>query len=336
LYTRLPHEPRWGYVCGRIAAIEERRVSREALVQALNLPAFEAIGQFCTMVLAAHEPHLPESAPWYDRIDSAYRTRIYDLREDSPEPEVADLFLLAGEYLNLGRGLRGEAENLFNGGEVPDVVALGGQAHLARLPEAVQSMLGEALAAGEPSRIAMALDSAYLHHQLALARKTGSAAIVAWVLEWVMAQCVSSLFRLAARGSRGAVDLAASLREPVLVELLRRFTLSAGTDFGVLSMELAAIARSLSALPPFRRSTEFERLATGHLLRSVAVSRSQTAGPERVFGFLFGLMVEQRNVRLLLWGRTAERPLRSLRLQLCFADEIGVPDAAGPAGEGPS
>ncbi|MBI2421546.1 MAG: V-type ATPase subunit [Candidatus Hydrogenedentes bacterium] len=329
MYTPLQHDARWGFVCGRISALEGRRVSREVFTQALNAPsAGDSFQQLSAAAFSARGVPTSESLPWFDRIEKAYRGRIIDLRENSPAPEAANLFLANEDYLNLGRALRGEAETIYNGAEVPDVVPVGEHTPLTLLPDDLQSAVRTALNEGNAAHVSLALDGAFLRHQLRLARQIGSAAILTWVTEWVLIQCVCILLRLASRGSQDAIHLKTALNEPAFESLFHRFELSGGTEIAGLTGELGIVAGNLSEASPVLRAAEFERRAMLCLLRSVAVSHSQTAGPERVFGFLFGMMVEMRNVRLLLWGLKVQRPLADLRRQLCFAEMGTAQDGA--------
>ena len=302
--------PKWGFVCGRIGVIEARLVGREFFVTLLAQEHVEDVVPHLEDTFVRE--HLDPGSAWQDLTAVADRC-FYDLavsiREDSPSPVPANLFLLQGDYLNVRDALGGAAQLTFPSGVLPlETVAAIANGDVADLPsplrEAVRDLLGEAVDR-DPTAWDIALDGAYLRHLLVLSEPLQAPLITAYVREKVLAQAVGALWR-AWRQKRSMKSyerwfLPLGGHEGVLSELMDTANFDAWP--AVVGGQIGDLLAEAAKRHEDEQMSQFELLVADYLTRLAKDGQLQTAGPERVFSFLVGLYQEMQNIKLVVCGR---------------------------------
>lgn len=300
----------WGFVCGRISVLEARLSGKEFF---LTLAAQERLEDLVPHLQDTFlREYLAPGSPWEDfnaLTDRCFYEYVSSLREESPSPLPADLFLLQGDYLNLRNALSGSREHPFPAGLVPiETVNAIAQGDVSELPvflkdEAMPMPVTET-AQTDPGALDPLLDGAYLRHRLAIAAELGVPMITAYVRESVLARAVAALLR------------AVHQKRPQ--KLWQQYFLPIG-DFTSVLAEMAdapgrqtwpallggplgdLLAQALEA-PEDEQASRFEWLAGNYVTDLAKEGRTQTAGPERVFSFIVGLAAEMRNLKLVVCG----------------------------------
>jgi vacuolar-type H+-ATPase subunit C/Vma6 len=329
----IPHNAdiiKWGFVSGRISALEERFLTREFF---LNIISQEKIGDIL--------PHLQETflkdylatstvwTLWEDfglLTDRCFYEMAISIRSECPTSLPADIYLIRGDYLNLRNALTGIATFPFPMGlfqqDKLQAIAYGELAELPlSLSEAGEWSISE-LGKVDPDILDIILDGAYLRHLLSLADKLNSSMIRTFISEKVLASIISILWR--------------ALNQDLQVKRYQQYLLPLGNFTSVIN-ELAGmsnpeswpaaiggtIGELLAEALEFRSDEKisgFQLKVVNYLTRLIHDGRLQTAGPERVFSFLTGLNVEMQNLKLVVTGRLnrIDKDLLKERLKDCY------------------
>ena len=302
--------PRWGFVCGRIGVLEARLVGRDFFLTLLAEEHVEDVVPHLEDTFVRE--HLEPGSAWQDLtavVDRCFYDLAVSIREDSPSPVPANLFLLQGDYLNIRDALAGAAEFAFPPGlltlETVAAVANGDVADLpSPLREAARDLSGEAADHG-PTAWDIALDGAYLRHLLVLSEQLQAPLVTVCIREKVLAQAVAALWR-AWRQKRSMKlyerwFLPLGGYEAVLSELMATANFDAWP--AIVGGELGDLLAEAAKRPEDEQVSQFELLATNYLVRLAKDGQLQTAGPDRVFSFLVGLYQEMQNIKLVVCGR---------------------------------
>lgn len=258
--------------------------------------------------------YLAPGATWEDWsaiTDTYFCDHVASLRKDCPEPTVSDLFALSNDYINLKRALLNlgsypMACGAFTEGLLSSVAA----GNLGALPREVREPLAQfsgGFASDPNTRMALdiVLDGAYLRQVLALGDKLGVPLIRSWLSEMTMARAAVALWRAACGG--------------VSLRLYQQYFLPVGEHTAVLNEMIASgDPHNWGAIIPgeigdlweeAQQADEDEQIMQFGVLmynRLTSIARRgrlQTMGPERVFGYLWGLLVEIYNLKLIINGR---------------------------------
>lgn len=327
MISKLPNIPRWGFVSGRISALEIHFLPREFFIGIITQGSVDDI-----------IPHLQETflgdyltpgRAWDDfgaLSDRCFYDMALSIRSDCPSTLPADIFLLQGDYLNLKNAFSGMTAFPFPMGtlsyEKLSAIARGEYVDLPK-PVAETEGLGESEAFEVfPGVVDIFLDGAYLRHLLSLAHGLGSEMVSAYIHDKVLASIVMILWRAVQQG--------------IPIKHYRQYLLPLG-DFTSIVKELtgmqnpetwhAVIGGAIGDL--FIESMElgtddqvsgFDLRVANHLTRIARDGKSQTAGPERVFAFLAGFLVEMQNLKLAVTGRLnrIDQGLLKRRLRDCY------------------
>jgi len=302
----------WGFASGRVSVLEGRLVSTEFF------QALVAIDQSDDLLHRLQETQMREylapGATWEDWsaiTDTYFCDHVASLRKDCPEPTVSDLFSLSNDYINLKRALLNlgsypMACGAFTEGLLASVAA----GNLGALPREVREPLtqfGGGFAADPNTRLALdiVLDGAYLRQALALGGKLGVPLIQSWLGEMTLARAVVALWRAA----RGGVNLRlyqqhflpVAEHNAVLNELI---TSGEPHNWGpIIPGEIGDLWEEAQQLDEDEQIMRFGVLMYNRLTVIARRGRLQTMGPERVFGYLWGLLVEIYNLKLIINGR---------------------------------
>lgn len=304
---------KWGFACGRISVLSGRLMPQEFFLTLAGLDRTEDLFHRLQDT-SLREYMVPGAVSWEDWstiIDHYVHDQVVSLRRDSPEPAIADLFTLSEDYLNLKRAIQNRAgypfqSCLFSEARLAEVAS--GNASL--LPDVIRPSVAQLLGssgvdADNPMLVDMVLDGAYLRHYLALAEQLNVPLIVQWVGERVLGRAVVVLWRAARSGHA--------------MKFYQQHFLPIAQWNGLLNdMCGSGDPRAWSAMIPgilgdlYRESLEapeeeqvsrYEQLTANHLTAMARQTKLQTAGPERVAGYLWGLWVEAFNLKLVISGK---------------------------------
>ncbi len=267
--------------------------------------------------------YLGPGSPWEDfssLADRCFYDNALSLRDDCPDPTVADLFLINGDYLNLKNALVGSHSFPFRpvmlSTERLSAIAAGDN---NSLPEWVQeSGVATLREAPDPASLDAALDGAYLRHLLAMGQSLNNPLFFQCVQERVLARAIAVIWR--------AVRLGAGLRNhqqyflPLGEHTLLLSDLLSASDTrawpGIVGGELGELLEHAMEFSEDEQVSQFELMSANRLTCDARAGAYQTAGPERVFAFLVALYAEMQNIKLVVCGRLNRVDIDLLRRRL--------------------
>lgn len=304
---------KWGFACGRVSVLEGRLIPYEFFESLAGLEKVDDLFQRLQDT-SLREYMVPGAVSWEDWstiLDNYVHEQVVSLRRNSPDPNIADLFSLSEDYMNLKRAVQNRSGypfnmNMFSEARLSEVAA--GMTNL--LPDvirpAVASLTGASGGDAESQMVVdVVLDGAYLRHYLSLAEELG----VPLVREWAQVRVLGRILVVLWRAVRAGHSL----------KLYQQHFLPLG-DFNGLITDLCSMAdpRGWGALIPGsmgnlwsqaleadeeEQVARFEKLSADYLTAMVRRAKLQTAGPERVAGYLWGLWVEVFNLKLVISGK---------------------------------
>lgn len=304
---------KWGFVCGRVSVLEGRLLPYEFFV---NLAGLERADELFHRLqdTSLREHMVPGAVSWEDWstiLDNYVHEQVLSLRQNSPNRGLADLFTLSEDYLNLKRAIQNRSGypfnmNVFSEARLMEVAS--GNASL--LPDlvrpAVASLSG--ITGGDAENqmlLDIVLDGAYLRHYLGLGDRPEIPVVRDWVKSRVLGRALVVLWRAARAGHP--------------LKLYQQHFLPLG-EFNGLITDLCSMGdpRTWGAVIPGRlgdlwnqaleaeedeQVSLFELLSANTLTAMARSAKLQTAGPERLAGFLWGLWVEAFNLKLIISGK---------------------------------
>ncbi len=300
----------WGFICGRISALEGKLLSRDFFRTILEMHHTDDIFQHFQGSFV--EDYLDPGIPWEDFsavADQCFYDMAVSVRDDSPSPIPADLFLVKNDYLNIKSGLAGISGTPFPPGVIPhDRVEAIMDGDYSELPPSFGAKPTSAeidLDDIEQSISDVFIDGAYMRHLYEISEKIDSPMIHDCIDIRILGHAITSLWRILRQDrdasrlvdymfvpedeNRAVLDLADS-KEP------DKWPAIIGGEIGDL------LARTLQASYDEQIST-FELKITNFILHMVTQARQETSGPERVFAFLMALESEMQNLKLVVTGK---------------------------------
>ena len=256
--------------------------------------------------------YLVPGAPWEDfsaLADHCFYDLTLSIREESPSPVPADLFLSQGDYLNLKNALSGMDNFPFSPGEVSlekiQAIAAGDLADLPPVFREIGAGGGNEFQEIDETVADIIVDGAYLRHLLALAEQLGSPLILMCIRHRVLSYAVLVFWR--ARHHNRSLklyqqyflpmgDYSSVLNELTGVSNIETWPSIIGGEVGDFLAEALRAEQG-------EQASRFELLAINYRLGLVQDGRMQTAGPERVFAFLTRFHAEMQNLKLIVTGR---------------------------------
>ena len=326
--TKQQHE--WGFVCGRISALEGELMTYEFFLALASLERPEELFHRLQDT-SLRDFILPGAASWEDWstiIDTYVHNRVMSLRRDSPDPAIANIFSLAEDYLNLKRAL-------MNQGSYPFLTSILSEEKLAAVAGGDSNLLPDILRpsvallstsvggdADNPFLVDIVLDGAYFRHYVALGASLNAPSITMWVNERALERALVVLWR--------------AMRAGHPLKLYQQYFLPIGDYDGVIRDLMATsdpqawgglvpgamgeFWRECQQYPEDEQIARFEALAANYLTELAKQAKLQTAGPERVAGYLWGLWVEAFNLKLVISGQLnrLEREILKSRVRGCY------------------
>lgn len=300
----------WGFVCGRISALEGKLLSKDFFRTILEMHHTDDIFQHFQGSLI--EDYLDPGIPWEDFsavADQCFYDMAVSIRDESPSPVPADLFLIKNDYLNIKSGLAGIPGTPFPPGVMPhEKVEAIMDGDYSELPSSFGAKLTDAgidLDDMDPSISDVFIDGAYMRHLFEISEKIDSPMIHDCIDIRILGYAITSLWRIS-RQDRAVNELIQYLFVPedesrVVLDLAdaadpAQWPAIVGGEIGDL------LARTLQASYDEQIST-FELKIINFILHMVTQARKETSGPERVFAFLMALEAEMQNLKLVVTGK---------------------------------
>ena len=309
-YPTIKNNPAWGFVCGRISVLEGRLLSKDFFLALSTQHHLDDILQHLQETFLRE--YIAPGAPWDDfsaLADRCFYDIALSIREDSPSPVPANMFLSQGDYLNIKNALSGMDEFPFPPGEISiytiEDIADGELADLPPVFREISTSGGSEVQEFDETIADMVVDGAYLRHLLDLAKTLDSPLILSCIRLRVLSYAVSVLWR-AFRQGRPLKPFQQYFFPidgftPVLNEIagagnVTSWPILIGGEVGDFLAEALQVEED-------EQASRFELLTVNQRLRLAQDGRMQTSGPERVFAFLAGLHAEMQNLKLIVTGR---------------------------------
>ncbi len=318
----------WGFVSGRVSALEGRLLGRDYLVGLLGQR--DSRDLFRQLQETALSTVLTPGAPWDDCsgiIDRYFYGQLDSLREDSPDPRVFDLFLGASDFLNLKRALLGGTDFRYPAGELryEDLTRVA-QGDLTALPPALrteaEALQGDLSEEERRALIDVVLDGAYLRRQRARALALDVPLITEYVEMSILAQALVALYRAYRSGQELRRYRQHFLPLEPWTDTLDRLTVAGDpAAWGdIVGGDMGALLKEAAERPEDEQASYFERRAAERGARIAERGRAQTFGPERVFAFLVALATEAYNLKVVVCGRMGriDADLLRQRMRECY------------------
>ena len=329
---------KWGFTCGRISVLEGKLLANDFFQSLVALERTEDVFHRLqdTPLRDSMVPGAVSWEDWGSIIDAYYRDLVISLWRGSPARAEANFLILTYDYLNLKRAIQHQGGA---GGVTPpeypfcmmlfppDRLAAVASGNVSLLPDHLRpsaAMLTAGSGGGEenPFLVDMVLDGAYLRHLLALGADMDIPLITEWLKERVLAQAVVVLWR-AARDGRPLKPyqqhfLPIGPFNGVLNELIT--TGDPRTWGNALPGMIGDLWAEAQQRPEDEQVIYFEQLVANYLTSLARRGKSQTAGPERVFGYMWGLYIEMFNLKLAISGRLngIDADILKSRLRECY------------------
>ncbi len=323
MIPKIDNHYEWGFVCGRISVLEGRLLSRDFFLSLVGQQHMDDLLQHLQDTFLRE--YLVPGAPWEDFsriVDQCFYDLAASIRDESPSPVPADLFLSQGDYLNLKNALSGIKEFPFLPGQVSlEKIQAIANGDLADLPPVFRELApGPGGETGEfdPPVSDIVVDGAYLRHLLGLAAVLKSPLITRTVTVRVHGYAVSVLWRALRQGRslKSYLQYFLPLGElnPMLNEVASTGSPEAWPP--IVGGEIGDLMAAALGVPTDEQVSYFEQQVANHILGLAADGRLQTAGPERVYAFLSGLQSEMQNLKLVVSGKLNRIDTAVLRQRL--------------------
>jgi len=321
---------KWGFTCGRVSVLEGKLLTNDFFQSMVATERQEDLFNRLqdTPLRDSMVPGAVSWEDWDSIIDAYYNDLVISLWNGSPGSAKANFILLTEDYLNLKRAIQQRGDYPFTSMFFsPERLAAVAGGNVSLLPDHLRpfaAMLSAGVVGGEenPFLDDMVLDGAYLRHLLALGAEMDNPLITAWLNERVLSQAAVVLWR-AVRDGRDLKPyqqhfLPIGSFNGVLNELIAAGDPS--TWGGFLPGVIGDLWTEALQRPEDEQVIFFEQLASNYLTELARRGKLQIAGPERVFGYMWGLNIEKFNLKLSINGRlnTIDANLLKSRLRECY------------------
>ncbi len=310
-----PRADNWTYASGRAAALTGALLGSDALQRLATADSSAAVSAALSdSPLRSELSEAATPAQAAEVVSTYYQNALDSLRDDCPEKAMFDLVTLPTRFAGLKDTVR---ELLASGEEVkPEdlatlLVELEPESCAADGLKLLFGILQESSAVSANLLLELALDSSRLLESLRLAAALKNPGVFSHVSDEVAVRSALMLWRI-------RIVAGENSDAPVLAlvpRLVLRGVIGSGlagqlwrkplTDWGdILSAELTrALGYDLFGSGEESRLNQWEKTAFDWLTLRARQLNSESFGVGRVYGYAWGLLVEERNVRLAAVGR---------------------------------
>ena len=322
-----PYQSDWGFVCGRVSALEARLLSPDFFQTLVSHTKVE------DMMRQLQDSPLRESVvsgsdwqDWSSIIDGFFYDLVTSIRHDSPNPAVAGIFILRNDYLNLKLAVTGQTDFPFPGAMLTHEQLLSAaNGDPGVLPSPFRETAVAAISAAEDTRsqalLDVILDADYLRHLIALGDSVNAPLVQAYVGDMVASRALVAIWRR----SKAGVPVR-TLQQHMLpmgsASAMLTAVLSAGDPANwaeVVRGRLGELLRQAFEEASGEEAQRFEDLTANHLASMARRGQGQIAGPERVLSFLRTVANETHNMKLIVCGRLSRIESAALRRRMRVA-----------------
>lgn len=307
------NQNKWGFACGRVSALEGQLIPQETFYLLAGLDRVQDV--FNRLQETSLREHMTHGAltweDWSTVIDNYVHSQILSLRQCTPNPAICDLYSLSEDYLNLKRAVQNRGsfpfgKSQFSESRLLEVASGNG----SLLPEIIRPALSPVLGGGSQEEnsqfvLDVTLDGAFLRHYLFLAHQSGAPFIEEWATLRVLGRALVAMWRAFRAGQQLKVFPAHLLPLNSLDGLITEIsTIPDPKAWGAsIPGRAGDLWQAAFEVEEDEQVSTFETLLANHLTELAQRVKLQTAGPERVAGYLWGLWIAAYNLKLVISGK---------------------------------
>jgi len=342
--TRTLEQADWTFVSGVTAVAETRLLTNDEFLDLLHLPTLDAFVQRLKQVETyAHMP-VPESPDAARRtVEQEYIRGVRIFRSESPDAAVSDLALVNYLFAELRSFVRSrllkeqagraalsfftvtELESLWNDSADAREDLRAPVERIRRGLEPLDFTRGgervEPLTEDPTGFIDLLLDREELVYFLEQARAVGSPFITGWAEKCVRLTAALAVIRARLSGEKSERLTGSFLAPPLDDEWLLALAVADADRTGTAFARHFASAEGESVEVSRASVGKIARMVDDRLTLDAIPAKHVTFGPERVFGYLRGLHIENLNLRLITetFVVQGDRDETRRRLRLSYA-----------------
>lgn len=312
MIPRIHNFAKWGFVCGRISVLEGTFLPKEFFLNLINQEKTDDIIAMLQDTFV--KDYVTPGAVWFSEdfgniFDRCFIDMAFSLRVDCPSPLPVDLFLIQNDYLNLSTAVKEKTDFVFQpclfSYDMLNAIAQGDYGDLPKtFKESYAWQTGEVLNMN-PALLDIVVDGAYLRHLLMISDETESELIKKYIQLRITSCIITAMWRGMNKGLplkyyqqylspvRGFDHLIDDLAVTGNIENWR----------GIIGGEIGEILLECIEYKEVDHISIFDFRVNNFLSNMAHAGAYQTAGPERVFTFLLGLLTEMQNLKLVVIGR---------------------------------
>jgi len=320
---------KWGFVCGRISVLESAFLPKEFF---LNLVNQERIDDIIVMLQDTYlKDYISPGAMWLSEefgniFDRCFNDIAFSLRSDCPSPLPVDLFLIQNDYLNLALAVKDRTDFVFPPCLFSyDMLSAIAQKDYADLPKTFKEsyawQTGE-VSGINPAFLDIIVDGAYLRHLLLISDETRSELIKKYINLRIISYIIITMWRGMDKGIPLKHYQQYFLPVPGFNNLIDELAITTNIENwrDIIGGEIGEIFFECCAYEEIDHISIFDFKVNNFLSNMAHLGAYQTAGPERVFAFLLGLLTEMQNLKLVVMGRinNIDRDYLKARIRDCY------------------
>lgn len=329
MIPKIKNFSKWGFVCGRISALEGAFLPKEFFLNLINQEKADDVvsmlqDTFLKDYISPGAMFLGED--FGNIFDKSFNNMAFSLRGDCPDTLPVDLFLIQNDYLNLSIAIKERTDFVFQPCLFSyDILTAIAQGDYADLPitfkESYAWQTGEVYSMN-PALLDIVVDGAYLRHLLLLSSNTESELIK----KYIMLKITFSIIITMWRGMNQGIPLKhyQQYLTPVagFDHLIDELAVTANLENwkGIIGGEIGDIFFECFEYEEVDHISVFDLKVNNYLSNMAYIGAYQTAGPERVFSFLLRLLIEIQNLKLVVIGRISniDKDFLKARLKECY------------------
>ncbi|MCX7966496.1 MAG: V-type ATPase subunit [Syntrophorhabdaceae bacterium] len=329
MIPRIRNFSKWGFVCGRISVLEGNFLPKEFFLNLINQEKTDDIVAMLQDTFLRE--YISPGAMWLGEnfsniFDRCFNDMAFSLRDDCPSTLPVDLFLIQNDYLNLSNAVKERKDFVFPSClfsyDILTAIAEGDYADLPKtFKESYAWQTGEIFGIN-PALLDIIVDGAYLRHLLMFSDATESELIKKYIYMRITSYIIIAMWR----GMNKGIPLKyyQQYLSPVgeFNHLIDDLAVSGNIENwrGIIGGEIGEIFFESSEYEELDPISIFDLKVNNYLSNMAHGGAYQTAGPERVFAFLLGLLTEMQNLKLVVIGRinNIDRDFLRARLRECY------------------
>lgn len=312
MIPKIPNKPKWGFVSGRISVLESGFLPKEFFLNMINIEKVDDVVVLLQDTFL--RDYISPGAMWLGEdfsavFDRCFNDIAFSIRGDCPLSLPVDIFLIKNDYLNLKTAMVGKKTFLFPpclfSIDMLLAIADGDYSYLPpSFRESPQWSDSELFDTGS-GNLDIMIDGAYLRHLILYSHQTDSELIRKYIRYRVISHLIIILWRALNQGI--SLKRYQQYLPPVgdFTYLIDELAGVGGIENwrAIIGGEIGDILFECSEYEEADNTSVFDYRVMNYLSRIAHDGVYQTAGPERVFAFILGLLTEIQNLKLIVVGR---------------------------------